>query len=237
MNRIETKFLLDFAQYQYLRERCQMLFQSDGHTKQANSYPIISAYFDTPDLKFFYQKINGEFYHTKIRLRCYGNKFQSESNCFLEVKAKANENQTKIRIPIVYDRKMLDPANWVDIKNDQIDQILVNESNLIHVTNAYYEREAYEWHSLEEGRVRVNFDFNFAALPKSQFHATRDAVDANRLLPQDKIICEIKTPTLKIPELLQKELKAIGAEQRRISKYAEAIMSINDRLNLNEAIA
>ena len=63
------------------------LFKNDSYSKEKHrAYPVLSAYFDTSNLDYFYQKINGEFDHTKIRLRTYDRKFTHGTKVFLEAK-------------------------------------------------------------------------------------------------------------------------------------------------------
>ena len=57
----------------------------DPHCTEGDSYLVNSLYFDTTDFEFFAQKIEGQRYRHKIRLRTYG---ENSDTVFLEMKKK-----------------------------------------------------------------------------------------------------------------------------------------------------
>ncbi len=237
MARNEYKFILNIAQYEYLRARFNMLFTPDSHDRgQFRGYPIMSAYYDTSDLKFFYQKINGEFYHTKIRLRIYGPSLLEPGKGFIEAKLKSNDLQNKIRIAIPYRRKLLDPKSWYYIEDKQMDELLSYCQDLYHVCNVYYERLAYEWKSPSNVRVRLNFDSNILALPKNQLCVVNDSLSHQRVIAEDQVILEVKVDGVELPDLIKRELKAADVSLERFSKYAESLIRINDSFDTYEIV-
>lgn len=230
MPRNEIKYLLDLNQYHWFRDRCKLLFSNDTHNQEGDSYPVLSAYFDTHDLKFLNQKINGEFDHNKIRLRVYANSLLESSFGFIEAKNKKNQEQNKIRIPINYHPKLLSHEEWVHIPHKGIDEILSLGCNIYHALNIYYEREAYEWSYGVEGPVRINFDKNLTVLPKSQLFVNYDILETYRIIPEDQVILEVKTPSGRIPDFIRKDLRSLGLEQQRISKYAEGFHALSTKM-------
>lgn len=70
---------------------------------------IVTVYFDTPSLDFYYEKRNGDYTKTKVRLRWYDTEggeaegaapSPGETPCFLEVKGKRGSLREKGRIPL-----------------------------------------------------------------------------------------------------------------------------------------
>ncbi|MEZ4743224.1 MAG: VTC domain-containing protein [Bdellovibrionota bacterium] len=237
MIRIETKFILNNWQFEIFRQRCQMMFKRDQNLlPEINQYPIFSAYFDTPALDAYHQKKDGEFSHHKIRIRSYSNKLISNLDSFIEAKLKSKDRQNKIRIPLKFNINLLQPKYWYTIQDPRIFQILYNNEGLQHVANIYYEREAYECDYMEKGKIRVNFDSNICSLPKNILVVTQSTIDTYRLMPENLIVCEIKTPGNNIPKFIQKELKLIRAEQVRISKYAETIDALYENYRDNSIV-
>lgn len=236
MPRNELKFYLNIYQYEWFRERCRNMFSVDSHNLNTNGYPVFSAYFDTLDMKFFNQKINGEFDHHKVRIRIYDTALSENSFGFLEAKIKANQVQDKVRIPINFKNDMLNPENWVNIDNHDVDKIIHLSNDLYHNLNVYYEREAYEWNYNLNGMVRINFDKNLAVMPRAQLHVNADVLETYRIMPDDHVILEIKTPTGDVPDIIKKDLRALGVEQERISKYAEGIFTLSNKLKGYEVV-
>ena len=223
--RTEYKFLLSTSGYERLRERCRFMFNPDPHGQSEGAYPVFSAYYDRADLHYLYQKINGEFDHIKVRLRVYSPDLERGQKAFLEAKIKENSSQNKIRIPLDYHPGLLNPGTWYSLQSPEMDKMLRHCHDLYHVCNVYYERQAWHFRPTAALDIRINFDTNLAVLPPTQMRINPTALEAWRVMPADNIICEIKVPGTSIPRFLRKELRLVGADQVRISKYAEGMLT------------
>jgi len=95
----------------------------------ADSYAdevIHSIYYDTPRLQCYYEKVNGDFLKTKVRLRWYEEEEDGSGEVYLEVKRKTGGSRGKTRARLDVDRPWLisaelcDPA-FVDLLRAQAD--------------------------------------------------------------------------------------------------------------------
>ena len=227
MSRNECKFLLNYDQHRLLKNRFDLLFRQDRYAQKGlKAYPVLSAYFDTSDLDFFYQKINGEFDHTKIRLRTYDRKFTAGAKVFLEAKLKWADQQEKVRISLDFEKNLLNPLKWYYLGRDKVMKLLQFFGDLEHICNVYYERQAFEG-MFETGMVRLNFDSNLLVLPKDQIGVEPGSLAEHRIIPHDHVVCEVKTDLGIMPEIIKEELRLVGASQTRISKYAESLLRMD----------
>ena len=74
----------------YLRQRC----------RPDPAYPVnevISLYFDTPDLRCMFEKLNGDRYKTKVRVRWYADD-RGESPAWVEMKRRSGAARSKVRL-------------------------------------------------------------------------------------------------------------------------------------------
>lgn len=228
MSRFESKFLLSIPQYECFRSAFSVLADVDPHAQKDKAYPVFSAYFDTPDLLYFYQKIDGQLEHVKVRLRRYSAQLKGDGNCFLEVKAKLGQEQVKERQRIAFSEQLLDPTSWWLSAEQAFDAIFqwMPETPLMHVCNVYYEREAFAA-NIDGLNVRLNFDRNLVFLRPEETQVTPDLLVQRDMLQGQRVLLEIKGPSPELPPSLHKILAMVEPEQVRVSKYAEAIQNLD----------
>ena len=75
---------------------------------------IHSIYYDTPDLRCYHEKVNGDFIKTKVRLRWYEGAGGETAAVFLEVKRKAGGSRGKKRIAVAAEREWVSNADLGD---------------------------------------------------------------------------------------------------------------------------
>jgi hypothetical protein len=94
---IEQKFIFDAA------DKGLLLEWLDFHLVRDPVFyygPVVSLYYDTPSLSFYFQVCNGDFIKTKVRLRWYQSHFPPEQEsviCYLEIKRKYGARRHKQR--------------------------------------------------------------------------------------------------------------------------------------------
>lgn len=95
MNRLEYKYLVPLELLPTIRGEIAPFVEVDPYVRNTgqNYYIVHSLYFDTPDLSYYYDKIEGIDIRKKVRLRRY-NQLNENSLVFLEIKEK---NQKTIR--------------------------------------------------------------------------------------------------------------------------------------------
>lgn len=233
--RIEMKFLLRRDEYEILRDTLRHWGQPDPYAGDNGVYPVFSQYYDSGELRFFYDKINGEWEHVKIRVRQYTNRFGLAGLAFLEAKIKKNNWQKKLRIP-VDDVKLLSKAeDWSKIDHPDIDYFTAAAAilALAPVCNVYYEREAF---LLYDGPVpvRVNFDTNIAFLYASEKTMSADMLEDRRMLKEYGCVLEVKTESERLPRFLQGELRQVDARMTTFSKYTTGVIRLDEWNRHNE---
>lgn len=179
-------------------------------------YEILSVYFDTPDLKFYQDKINGEFHKKKVRLRAYRSDKGNWHSYALEKKERNGNLVSKSRHAL----------NLPDLKdfaeNSELNENLKKFPTLLKpTTTVFYRRKA--WISPENFGLRFTFDHEFASF-SPQLLNNFAGIDLSTLaiMQNQPIIFEIKSYT-GIPQSIWQLLQNLQIEQISFSKYATAV--------------
>ncbi len=93
-NRFELKYLIHHTQARALMDLIAPHVRSDPNRGIDGFYKVVSLYYDSPDLRCYWEKIDGEKYRRKVRVRSYGPR---PDKAFLEVKQRYNLNVQKRR--------------------------------------------------------------------------------------------------------------------------------------------
>ncbi len=179
-------------------------------------YDILSIYFDTPDLKFYHDKINGEFNKKKVRLRAYRAGKGNWHSFALEQKRRSGNLVSK-------SRKNLSLPNLKNFtENRDLNESLKQFAALLQpVTTVFYRRKA--WISPENFGLRFTFDHEFASFSPQLLNNFADVdLPTLAILHNQPIIFEIKSYT-GIPQSLWQSLRNLQIEQISYSKYATAV--------------
>ncbi|MGB0452486.1 MAG: polyphosphate polymerase domain-containing protein [Bacteriovoracaceae bacterium] len=224
--RYESKYLLNFDQYYALRRQVGFLLKPDTYTtKCGGAYPITSLYFDTPDKEYFYQKINGELRHYKLRFRTYSKSFSLEKDeIWLEQKIKIDDRQFKSRNPLkvgtdIFDKDFLKNFDDADVSRE------FRTQKLRPSCFVYYEREAYEKY-LDSKKLRVTFDHVLSSYPLGQkFEQRREFFEEPQ---RRRILMEIKYEEQFLPDFLKEILKSYSIKRDYFSKYAMGLTKLEN---------
>lgn len=101
--RYELKYLLRREQIEPLLDELLQTLQRDPHSNALGMYPITSLYYDTPDYKAYWDKLDGQRSRRKVRVRVYGDStITPETMAFLEVKQRINKLMRKRRVALPY---------------------------------------------------------------------------------------------------------------------------------------
>jgi hypothetical protein len=71
-NRYEIKYLMDESHLPELRDKLKERMQVDSHHLVHGPALITSLYYDTRDLRCYWEKIEGLKFRRKLRIRVYG---------------------------------------------------------------------------------------------------------------------------------------------------------------------
>ncbi len=99
--RREYKYLVPQRDIDRLRQRILPFVTVDDFASEGNQYTVRSIYFDSSNLKYYNEKIDGIKIRKKLRVRGY-NKQADESIVFLEIKRKNENHINKNRSAIKY---------------------------------------------------------------------------------------------------------------------------------------
>ena len=231
--RYELKYLLDQEAAAQLRLDLTPHMQKDPYCRQSNGYLVNSLYFDTPDFEFFSQKIEGQRYRHKIRLRTYG---PSADKIFLEMKKKINNciHKNRAAAPLEKLRHLLegDHAQPESIFNGAnaftgIDNVLyiARQFQVIPAVGVIYHRRALI--GQQDPRLRITFDERIAAQdPLLGLNLS----DSPRLIFEPHlVVLEVKVNHY-LPIWLARIIEKFNLHLRSISKYCHAIMLQNVNL-------
>lgn len=220
--------------------------------RQDKNYIVRSIYFDSSELDFYYEKIDGLKIRKKLRVRTY-NEQDSIDIAFLEIKRRYEKviYKERLKIPldliemICIDRKK--PNGEITFKELQcsygnngfansrvIDRFLYNldHKNLKPTLLVTYEREAYV--GIIDQNVRVTFDKNV----RTKIFPTIDEVFAEDDLTDvtnDVAILELKFNNF-MPTWLRKATYHLNIQAQSISKYCMGIAAaslLNDNKGIN----
>src|SRR5688500_6376039 len=101
--RYELKYLLRREQVKPLVTELSQTLRLDAHANPLGVYPITSLYYDTPDYKGYWDKLDGQRSRRKVRVRVYGDRtITEETPAFLEVKQRINKLMRKRRVSLPY---------------------------------------------------------------------------------------------------------------------------------------
>jgi hypothetical protein len=89
-NRFELKYLLSLLQAEHLRAALQGYVVPDEHGHSNGRYTLSSLYYDSPDLRCYWENEHGLKFRRKLRIRrCETCEvFTDESPVFLEIKQR-----------------------------------------------------------------------------------------------------------------------------------------------------
>ncbi len=160
LRRIETKFLVNRKKLNDLLEA----FQENYNILKIWENSIFTyntIYFDTPNLKNYYQHHQGKRLRKKVRTRLY----EDSNSCFFEVKLKHKTNTIKKRQKInltahgSLDNSMLDFAN--KYSHELYSELLTTDKQASLQTR--YKRITLVSKNFDE-RITFDFDFQFCNL-------------------------------------------------------------------------
>lgn len=222
--RNELKFLLHHSTRELLLERWRRYLVRAPFTDEHAMSPILSQYYDSPDLRFYEEKLAGIALRNKVRLRVYSHRFTPGQIAFLEIKHRLNDKVRKYRQKIEdFHPDLLDPRRWHfdDPKMETAFMTLLERYRLRASAQTYYQREAYE--GAVESDVRVTFDTNLIGLHPGEQLSRALLLDRTRhLMPDTLVILEVKA-TKGIPRWVHEGVVAHELRQQTIPKYISAV--------------
>ncbi|WP_203735794.1 polyphosphate polymerase domain-containing protein [Paractinoplanes durhamensis] len=226
-NRYEIKYLLPSTQIPELRAELIRRLDVDSHGADGG-YGVWSTYYDTRDLRFYWEKIEGLKFRRKLRLRHYGDRFSvgDDSTVHVEIKQRVNRVTQKRRVALPYHlaRDLCDKRVMPDHEPGQrafLEEVLelVSLLDLRPVAMTGYQREAYVGSGADEG-IRVTVDSRIRGRDRD-FHFAAET--ENRLVvPAEFAVVEFKADE-RVPYWLTDLAARMSMSIVRVSKYCQSV--------------
>jgi len=227
-NRYELKYLVPVEQAAHIRDELGERMDRDLHSP-VGGYGVWSLYYDTPQLRFYWEKIEGLKFRRKLRIRHYGDLdgVTDESPVCVEIKQRVNRVTQKRRITLPYAtaRKLCDERELIDHsakENAFVNEVLelVVRLNLQPTAITGYQREALVGRDQDTG-LRVTFDRRIRGRDRD-FHFGTPNPENRFIIPPRMSVMEIKvnerTPYWITDLAAKRNLSLV-----RISKYVQSV--------------
>jgi hypothetical protein len=229
--RYEFKYIVDLSMHEKLTQMMRPFVAMDEFAllDKTPGYTVRSIYFDTPNLHFYTEKIEGVPNRKKLRIRGY-NKPWVNKDVFLEIKRKHRIPMTKNRAKTTYvnmleilggEKDLYDAFEGRSEKTqDSAQKFMYNlkSGNLQPVVLVTYDRLPY--HSIADKTIRITHDMNLRSMPLP----TLDDLYSDDLksVMDGKFILEVKF-NKKYPTWMRKIVNTLNLKQCSASKYCMCI--------------
>jgi hypothetical protein len=215
-----------------LLERWRRHLVKDRYMKHDSGTPILSLYYDTPELTFYNEKVDGVAFRNKVRLRTYGTQFRPGQATFIEIKQRHGDYIRKIRQKVEnYCDCHLNPRHWTfDTPESQSAfGVLLERHRLLPCVQVWYQREVYE--SVVEPGVRVSFDSCLTGLfPGEQLTADHIFDPRTKLMPETRVVLEVKSNN-GTPRWAEEGARLVELVQIPVPKYVMAVEKLGIHKN------
>ncbi|NBW41678.1 polyphosphate polymerase domain-containing protein [bacterium] len=233
--RHELKYILPLNRADELFEDALSYCDYDPHVNATHSYEIASIYYDTADLRFYYDREESVGYRRKIRLRSYNTQGKSTA-LFIEIKEKhkqfVNKKRVNLKSPEILDRfefhnqiplgAILEELEDSDAARELL--YLQDRLELFPVVNIRYHRRPLI--PRYENDMRITLDTRITAGGEN-LAMYNDAQEKSIIAP-DLGVFEVKTNQA-VPMWLQSILCRYSLPQTRYSKYCLGVDAIFGR--------
>lgn len=236
-NRYEIKYFLPETQIPEFKESVQQRMDADAYANE-RSKRITSLYYDSDDLRFYWEKIEGLRFRRKLRIRVYGepDSINDDSIVFVEIKQRVNRVTQKRRIPLPYAKARMLCDKKTDPEYPGVRQSFVNEvlalcemGDLLPTVITTYHREAYVGIDADLG-LRITMDHRVQGRDKDFNLGSR--AENKFIIPPYLSIVEVKANE-RIPTWFTDLAAKMSLDVIRVSKYCKAIEANLDGVRAN----
>ncbi|OKJ18440.1 vacuolar transporter [Streptomyces sp. CB02130] len=227
-NRFELKYLVPVEEAAAIRDELGERMDRDLNSP-VGGYGVWSLYYDTPQLRFYWEKIEGLKFRRKLRIRHYGDldTVTDDSPVCVEIKQRVNRVTQKRRITLPYGvaRRLCDGREMVDhsVKESAfIHEVLdlIVRLNLQPTAITGYQREALVGRDADTG-LRVTFDRRVRGRDRD-FHFGTATPENRFTIPPHMSVMEIKVNE-RTPHWITDLAARRNLNLVRISKYVQSV--------------
>jgi SPX domain protein involved in polyphosphate accumulation len=234
-NRFELKYLVPIRDAESFKEALKANLVPDDHGDSVGCYYLSSLYYDSPDFRFYWEKVDGLKYRRKLRIRAYesAEPLTGDTPVFVEIKQRVNRVTQKRRVLLPYrealrlcdGRQAPRAGSFAPLGGshdaDVIDEILgmLWQYNLQPASIVRYARQALVGSEYDIG-LRVTFDTDLTyRVGDLELHTEKSGLP---LFPPDWAVIEIKVNE-RIPYWLTELVAIHNLGLVRVSKYCRSI--------------
>ena len=218
-NRFELKYLIHYTQARELMRSMAPYVRTDANAGPGGYYKIASRYYDSADLRCYWEKVNGERFRRKVRLRTYGD---SPKEAFLEIKQRTNLSVQKRRSlhdldALEQQMHLMQCGEYAAEDESVMDEVcnLVNRYRLEPKVIISYNRAAF--FDLYRRDLRITFDRNIKCKTLG-LDLKQNGFGGKFVVPPTMYILEVKFNEV-VPRWLCSCLNSLDLKVERVSKY------------------
>lgn len=224
-NRFELKYVLPLTLARSFAASVQGYLEHDPHSGP-DGYQVHSVYWDSADLRFFWEKLDGQKFRRKLRFRTYGER--APQAVFVEIKQRIDRTVQKRRVrwPLervraLFGQGAIDPTLEAEVEEPEAAEALAlcRQFDLRPTMAVRYRRRA--WTGAFEADLRLTID-SFLRYDRLALDPGEPFQEGKALLDPRLAILEVKYTRL-VPLWLVRALQERGLETTRISKYCAAV--------------
>lgn len=227
-NRFELKYLVPRSQLEAIREELTGRMEPDPHAGPSG-YGVWSVYYDTAQLRFYREKIEGLKFRRKLRIRRYGEalgELSAAGPVSVEIKQRVNRVTQKRRIMLPYEQalELCDRRRRLELPgSDQafVDEVLdlVVRLDLRATAMTGYRREPFVGTGADLG-LRVTLDHR--VLGRDRDFDLRAEAENRFIIRPDLAVLEVKVDE-RAPYWITDMAARHGLQIQRISKYCQSV--------------
>lgn len=223
-NRFELKYLVPIEQVGLLRAALSERLESDP-LSPIGGYGVWSIYYDTPGLRFYWEKVDGLPLRRKLRMRAYGppDLVTDDTTVHVEIKQRVNRISIKRRLPLPYSQaKELCAGRDAGLDDSLSQEVrgLIATLRLQPIAMVGYQREAWVGGPYDSG-VRVTFDTRLRGRDRDLWFG-QEAVGNRYIVNPGLCVVEIKVDD-RIPRWIAALIASHQLSLTRLSKYGRTI--------------
>lgn len=233
-NRFELKYMVSLEKAERFKAAISAYLLPDDHADAHGMYFLSSLYYDSPDFRCYWEKVDGIRFRRKLRIRCYENGSPPDATTpvYVEIKQRVDRVTQKRRILLPYAAALhlcserQAPAQQPDLDVGVIGEILSMtwQYNLLPTSIVRYSRLAMQGSDNDIGlRVTIDRDLTYhASDDQAAGLDLRRESPNNQLFPAHLAIVEVKANE-RIPYWLTELIAANNLNLVRVSKYCRSI--------------
>lgn len=221
-DRYELKYLLHHKQANEVLATIEPYVRRDENAGLDGFYKVSSLYLDSPDLTCYREKLDGEKFRRKVRVRCYG---ANPARAFIEIKQRMNlgVGKRRVTLPVVEaERRIHEICAGVYEGGDPVlDEVflLAKRERLRPTVVVSYNRAAFFDAWRRDLRITLDRNLKCRTLDLS---LGGDPTRGRHCLPPDWRVLEVKFDKI-LPSWLCRALNRHDLQLQRVSKYCRAV--------------